>query len=419
MVGVRGKNSEMGKNVLYVQMFHNFSLEWNGKKIISGKNRESQFIHLMQMILHYRKTGVTREEIQAAIFEERDLDNTNHALRSVIYNARKKLQAAGLPPEVSYIERRDVRYYWTDEVPVVEDADEMERLYARAEAEKDPHVRLELYLNACYSYTGDFLGAGNSVLWAAQEARRYHFLFCASMEKAVELLRMERAYKQMEKLGRHASKIDPLADWETVTMEALTATGRHEEAERLYDETLELYRRELGSGPSPKLNQIMKKLDGQMLHSYAILEQIQAGLIRGGNGESGGYVCSYPVFMGIYQMIQRMLGRNGQSVFLMLCTIVDSKGNPMKEGARMEELSQKLEESIRLAVRRSDVIHRYNKGQYLVLLINTTRENCIVVQRRINQNFMVNRQRIGVEYHVNGIGFEQEPAQAALNERGE
>lgn len=405
-------------NVLYVQMFHNFSMEWNGKKIVGGKTRESQLLHLLQMILHFREAGVTKEEIQTVIFGERELENANHALRSVVYNARKKLQAAGLPPGVSYIERREGRFCWNKAVPVVEDASEMERLFTAAEAEEDSHEKLRLYLDACYSYTGDFLGTGNSVLWMAQEARKYHYLFCDSMEKAVKLLRQESAYEKMEKLGRHASQSDPLADWETVTMEALNATGQYREAGQLYDETVELYQRELGSSPSPKLNRMMKLMEGQLQHSYALLGQIQAGLAQGEEGGSGGYVCSYPVFMGIYQMVQRMMGRNGHSAFLMLCTIVDSRGKPLKDGVKMEGLSWKLEESIRLAVRRSDVIHRYNKGQYLVLLINTTRENCDVVQRRISQNFMVNRQRISVEYHVNGVEFEQEHI-PVMPEKGE
>lgn len=70
---------------------------------------------------------------------------------------------------------------------------------------------------------------------------------------------------------------------------------------------------------------------------------------------------------------------------------------------KLEELSERLGECIRKAVRRSDVISRYGRGQYLVLLVNTTREDCRVVQRRISREFMVNRQRIGVEYHVSSV----------------
>lgn len=393
----------MEENVLHVHMFGGFALEWNGKQIISGKSRESQFSYLMQMVLHFRGEGVPREELKAVLFEERDLENANHALRSILYNARKRLAAAGLPEEGGYIRQKDGRYYWNQEIPVVEDAWEMERLAAEAEAAQEPGRRLSLYLEACHIYLGDFLSAQNSAVWAAQEARRYHGLFCVCVEQAAVLLREAGDYEGLEGLGRYASRTDPLADWETLTMEALVASERYLEARRFYNDTLELYLKEQGFTPSRKMQGMVQKLGEQMKHSYGILEEIQQELSQEKQPCLGGYLCPFPVFLGIYQMMQRMTGRGGQSVYLMLCTVVDSKGNPMAESARLEELSERLGECIRRAVRQSDVINRYGRGQYLVLLINTTREDCGVVQRRISQRFAVNRQRIRVEYHVSSV----------------
>ena len=102
-------------------------------------------------------------------------------------------------------------------------------------------------------------------------------------------------------------------------------------------------------------------------------------------------------------MINRMMERGGQSVYLMLCTLVDSKGNPMKEGERLEELSVRLGEAIRVSVRHGDIINQYGSGQFLVLLINTTREDCDIIEDRINRKFIIGRQRTGVEYHVNSV----------------
>ena len=394
---------EMEKNVLYVHMFDKFSLEWNGKKIQAGKSRESQFSYLMQMVLHYRREGVPREEIKAVVFEERDLENANHALRSIIYNARKKLAAVGMPEGSGFIQQRDGRYYWTREIPVVEDAWEMERLAREAEEQPEAGPRLKLLLEACHIYTGDFLSAQNSAVWAAQEARRYHGLFCSCVEKSARLLREAGDYEGLGELGAYAAKADPLADWETLTMEAMVSLGKHQEARKFYNDTLELYLREQGFTPSKRMRDMVQKLGEQMEHSYGILDEIQRELSQEKELYPGGYLCPYPVFLGIYQMVQRMSERGGQSVYLMLCTVVDGKGNPLGEGAKLEELSERLGECIRCAVRRSDVINRYGRGQYLVLLVNTTREDCAVVQKRISRKFTVNRQRIGVQYHVSSV----------------
>ncbi len=389
-------------NILHVQMFGRFSLRWNGKSITGGsKSSETQFTYLMQFLLHNRKEGVSRDRLEQVLFEDRDVTDLHHATRNVIYNAKKKLKASGLP-NVNYIEQRKGVYYWTQEIPVEEDAAAMDRISQQAEEETDSECKLKLYLDACHTYTGEFLGAQAGILWVAQEARRYRGLFCSCVENAAQLLRENQDFFQMEELGLYAAKVNPLADWETVTMEALVSLGRFEDARKFYDDTVELYFQEQGLHPSARLMELLDRLGAQIGHHYAVLDDIQAKLSEN-REKGGGYLCSYPVFQGIYRMVERMMERGGQSVYLMLCTVVDSKGNPMKECAMLDELSERLEEAICSSVRHSDAINKYGKGQYLILLLNTTRENCRVLQKRINYHFIVGRQRTGIQYYVNSV----------------
>lgn len=390
-----------GDNILIVQMFGGFSMTWNGRSVTGGsKSGETQFNYLMQILLHNRREGVSRERLERALFGDRDIADTHHAARSVIYNAKKKLKAAGLPP-APYIENRGGVYRWTEEIPVLEDAAEMERISREAAKEQEAEQALELYLDACHCYTGEFLG-NQTAVWAAQEARRYRGLFGACAEKAAELLRLVHDYPRMEELGLYAAQVSPLADWETITMEALVSMGRYADARKLYDDTVDLYLQELGLKPSPRMMELLNKMGTQMGHHYAVLDDIQTKLSESGR-KSGGYLCSYPVFQGIYQMMARVMERGGQSVYLMLCTVVDSKGNPMREGPMLEGLSQRLGSAIVQSVRRGDAVNRYGRGQYLVLLVNLTREDCSVLQRRINYNFLVGRQRTGVRYYVSSV----------------
>lgn len=398
---------------LRVQMFGTFDLEWDGRQLIGGgKSAESQFSYLMQLILHHRHTGISRDRLEKIIFEGRELENVHHALRSVLYNARKKLREAGLP-DVKYFIQKDGVFYWTEEIPVEEDAGTMERLFQEAETARAPREKLERYLEACRIYTGEFLGSMRSSVWVIQEAKHYHRIFCTCMDRAVELLRENRDFLQMEDLGRYAANVDPMADWEIVTMEALMSLGKQQEAQKFYNDTVEYYLQEQGLRPTSQLTELMNKLGSQIEHSYAVLDDIQSCLTLEDEDAGGGYLCSYPVFRGIYQMVRRMMERGGQSVFLMLCVVVDSKGNPMADGPKLEELSQRLGDAIRRAVRQSDAINRYGKGQYLVLLVNTTRENCETVQKRINQDFVVGWQRTGIQYYVNSVicAVDQQPTE--------
>lgn len=391
------------EDALQVQMLGGFSLSYKGNVITGSiKSKESQFIYLMQLLLHERSEGVSRDRLEEILFAERDVGDIRHALRSIIYNAKKKLREAGMP-DVNYILRRGGTYYWTDEVPVAEDAREFERLFREAEAEKDPERQLERYLDTCYHYVGEFLPAHAGVLWAAQEAKRYHGIFCTSVERTVRLLRERQDFQEMEKLGIYASKICPLSDWETVTMEALVSLGRHEDARRLYDDTVDLYFREQGLKPSGQMMKLFHRLGTQIEHRHGALDDIQTRLSEERADAPGGYLCPYPVFQGIYRMVERMMERSGQSIYLMLCMVVDKNGRIIRDREILEELTRRLEDAVLHSLRRSDAVSRYGSGQYLVLLVNTALESCSIIQERINTRFLTGQPQTGVQYYVNSV----------------
>ena len=397
---------EQEKKVLKIKMFGNFSMIYGvggGTSILGKKASDTQFAYLMQVLLHNLETGVSREQLEELMFGDRDIKNTHHAMQSIIYNAKNKLRKSGLP-DVNYIKQEKGVFYWTDEIPVEKDTAEFERLYEEAANAKNQDEKLQLLIDACHCYTGEFLSMYVGIVWVSAEARRYRMMFYDCVEQTAQILREREDYMQLEKLGRYASNIAPFADWECLTMEALIGMGRYDEATELYSDTVEQYFKERGISPSEKMMESFNRLESQMTHPRAMLETIQKKLIEDGENR-GGYVCTYPVFRGIYRMVTRMMARGGQTVYLMLCTIVDSKGNPMKEGEQLNELSDRLGDAIRKSIRQGDAINRYGKGQYLVLLVNITLENCAIVQKRINSNFLIGRQRTGVEYHVSPVEY--------------
>ena len=390
-------------NTLYVRMLGGFSVLWNGNVVAGGsKASESQMSDLLQILIHDREHGVTRDRLEELLFGDRDMSNVHHALQSVIYNTKKKLERAGLPP-INYIEQRRGVFFWTDALPLVEDAAEFERLYKEAEAAEDKDEKLALYMDAAHWYSGEFLPNKTAVIWAAQEARRLKGMFCACVEKAAVLLRENTNYFQLEELGTLAAGVDPLSDWESLTMEALVSLGRFDDARKLYDDTVQFYFNELGLRPSRRMLDQFARLDSETKRQYAALDMIQAELTGLNDTFPGGYLCSYTVFTGIYRMVERMLERGGQSVYIMLCTVVDGKGNPMKDGRNLDELAKRMGDAVRHCIRRGDAMCQFGKGQYLALLVNTTRENCSVVQKRINERFIIGRQRTRIEYYVNSV----------------
>ena len=395
--------AEKRKDVLYVKMLGGFSMSYNGKTIAgSSKSSISQNNALLQILIHSRGNGVTRDRLEELLFGDREVDNAHHSLRSVIYNAKKYLEKAGLP-RVNYILSEKDVFYWTDQIEVEEDAYEFERLFNEAQLKEDPAQRLESYLKASYVYSGDFLPMQTNNVWAVREAMRYEGIFAKCVENASELLREKQDYDRMKELGQYASVIAPLADWESLTMEALVRMRKYEEAIRLYENTVNYYLDELGIHPSGKIVEWFEHLGKGLSHQHSVLEDIIMDLEGNDGAEDGGYLCSYPVFQGIYRSHRRLIDRSGTSCYLMLCTILDGKGNPMKEGTVLDRLSERLVDSARTSVRRGDTLCAFGKGQCLLLLVNTSREDCGIVQQRINKSFIVGRQRISIQYDVNAL----------------
>ena len=137
------------------------------------------------------------------------------------------------------------------------------------------------------------------------------------------------------------------------------ALGRYDEARKLYDDTAEFYFNEQGLRPSKKMMQQLDRLGDGILHQHAVLDEIQADLTEKGENTPGGYLCSYPIFAGISRMVERMMERGGQSVYLMLCTVIDGKGNPMREGPMLDEMSRRMGDAVRSSIRRGDAMCQY------------------------------------------------------------
>ena len=402
---MRENNKE--NHVLKVQMFGTFTMNYGGKPLVMKRSRRNnQFTNLMQAMLFYSEKGVGRDWLEDVVFEDRDVENRHNSLRVLIYKAIKKLNELGLP-EAKYISLEDGMYRWTPEIKVEVDALEFDRIYQRAKTEEDPGERLELYLQACFMYRGEFLADYPGIVWIGYESKRYRQEFHDAVAQAATLLKEREEWRRLEKLGKFAAVAAPFSDWEVLTMEAYMETGRFGEARKLYEDTADYYQMEQGIYPSAKMMQAVERLGSRMMYSYELLDTIQKKLTEEPDETGlGGYYCSFPVFQGIYQVVSRIMERGGQAVYLMLCTLIDGKGNPVEKEERLEEFGDQLREAICKSVRHGDIVNQFGRGQYLVLLINTTRENCEIVQNRINRNFTTGYQRVGVVYHVNCVECE-------------
>lgn len=400
------------KDTIKVQMFGNFRMDYNGSPLVAEKmHKESQFNRLMQVMMHYADKGIAKDKLEELVIGERDLDAPHTALRVIVYKTKQKLTQLGLPGE-NLIYLDSGMYYWTSDIKVEEDARVFEECFEKIRElddttqsqEEIDEQKLQLYLKALYLYKGEFLAPYTGETWIAQEAKRYHQMFCECVENAAGIVRKRKEWKMLEMLGNYATKVDPLNEWELLTMEGMVETRRYDEASEFYSKVVDYYLKECGIYPSARLMEILEKYSNQMNHTYEILENIQEGMNEDDDEKNtGGYFCSYPVFRGIYQTSVRMMDRTDVPVYLMLCTLVDKNGKQIQSESEMNKYSRQLKDCIGESIRHSDVYAKYGKIQFLILLTGISRENCELVQNRINYQFRRKQPRASVKYHVNSV----------------
>lgn len=123
---------------------------------------------------------------------------------------------------------------------------------------------------------------------------------------------------------------------------------------------------------------------------------------------SGAYQVEYDGFRRIYQFVSRCIERNGQEVQIVLFTIVHSNIINM-EMAEMQEAMIHLETAIRTSLRKGDVATKYNNAQYIVILMETSKENGQRVVARIKDMWrqeMGDNNSFSLHYDIEGISDE-------------
>ena len=127
-------------------------------------------------------------------------------------------------------------------------------------------------------------------------------------------------------------------------------------------------------------------MSAKMTSSYQTAGEIEKKL-KEEEEKSGALYMSLPSFRDSYRLLQRILERNGQSAYLMVITMVDSKGRPAESIKKQEEYSKALHDAIQKSLRKGDSFTKYSTSQFLILLVGTNKENCRRIFERIVNNF--------------------------------
>lgn len=375
---------EHGKGILEIHMLGGFTLNYNDREIVLGRSSTSKFIQLLQLVWLQGKRGIAKEQLIKNLYDRENVTNIHNSFNNLIYRMRQQMTRAGLP-EGDYIYCKNGLYYADESFPVWVDVVEFENLIQSAKASEDEKEKMDYFDRAASLYRGELLPPISTETWVTMESFRYKKMYRECVIWLGTNMKKQKDYEKMFQLYTRASEIYPFDDWQVYQIDSLLCRGEYKRAYLLYDKTVRLYSDEMGLPPSKKMLECYDQMSEKLTRCPNELVEIQLELVENHREKGGAYYCSYPSFIDTYRLLGRVMERSGQSMFLMLCTLVDYEGKMIQNEEKLKKRSEALKTAIQVSLRRGDSFTRYSTSQFLILLVGTRQEDCYLIFRRISR----------------------------------
>lgn len=372
---------------LKVYMLGSFSMIYGGKPVTFRRGGTTKVLKLLQILLHNSgaKGGIPRNQLLEDLYGSEEVSDAANNLRVTVHRL-KKILAESILPEYDYIQIENGIYKWQSPMRTWVDVLEFSRKVKEGEAETHEAMRFQLFKQACELYRGEFLPELSGEDWVIISSVAYKKQFTTALSGVWEYLMYIQDYEKMLEFSSEAVKIYPFDEWQAMKIEALMGLNRYKEAMDFYEETARMFFEELGISPSDRTMKLFDEMSAKMTSSYQTAGEIEKKL-KEKEEKSGALYLSLPSFRDSYRLLQRILERNGQSAYLMVITMVDTKGRPAESTRKQEEYAKVLHNAIQKSLRKGDSFTKYSASQFLILLVGTNRENCRRIFDRIVDNF--------------------------------
>lgn len=368
----------------------------DGRQIDCFGSAYSKTMKLFLLLAYYGKQGINRQEVLDILYSETDHSNDAGNLRAVSFRLKKQMISAGLLPEGGTITESGMFRWVPENIQVEIDARQFEEAARQAlsmeaegtEEEEELH-RAALHLKeTCGMYTGDFLLDMVSDMWMAERQVAYQDLWFRCLNRYFDILKKLGHYEEMLAAARNVLRVYPCEEWFLVELDALIAMERWKEVLDAYENAIKSLMDHLGLHPTEELLRRGRIISEQLKGSTRSLQDIRSELEEQ-EYEGGAYFCGYASFVSVYRQAVRGIERNGQSLYLMMCTLTEKgvKSGLEERDENFWQAVNTLGDSIRASLRRSDCYTRYGANQYLMLLGSIKQEDCPIVFGRIERSF--------------------------------
>ena len=374
---------------LQVKMFGGFSASYGNEMLTFGRQRDSKFRQLFQILMTRPGQGFDKSDITMSLYGQDEVEDANASLNNTIFRLRKYLESSQLPSGDYLILEEGVLRFGGG-IEVESDVWDFERMALEFENEQNRRIREDLCKRACELYQGEFLPSLSNEQWVIEKSQNYKKVYFIMLKYLLRCLKEDGDYGSIRKVSAHAAILYPCEGWEIWCIESLVGLGFYREAEEAYRKTA-AYIQETGRFLSKQQQKQLHEIGVRIRRPEETEEDIRKYLMES-TSEPGAYACTLPGFLDCFHMLKRVSVRGGSDFSLILCTILDAAGRPTNNRKYCERQGKILCASFRSYLRRGDVYAKYSAGQYLLLCMGVGRKNVPEIGARIDMDY---RKRCG------------------------
>lgn len=343
---------------------------------------------LVAYLIVNRDHGVSPQELIDLLWPEVTSNNPASTLQNNVSRARALFSEANFDGARDLIKHTDGLYYWAPERSTLLDIEIFETNARRIGdfLSADDAEGIELALETCKLYTGDFLSDATDITWCANLAVYYRTLYKRLCKTTIIALMEAGRLKEAQTLCLQVCVLDPAAEeFSLLLMQAYLADANPTAALEQYQTIANYLSQTYDIQPSAEL-ETQRETALQELYGQSMNEQGIRTFLFESNDDEGAFACSNAVFREIALLRLREMERSGEDSHI----IAISFSNPSTKTARRIINAKRVAQVLSATLRASDPFTKVGSNQFLVLLPGASAENARMVYERIVARFKDN-----------------------------
>ena len=402
---------------IIVNMFGNFQMKY--KDIIIDENfRQSNKIWiLLEYLLYNKSRPSTEEEIIALLWPNGNNKNPINSLKNILFRLRNILAEAGLKNAKKLIIYQNATISWNNEVKVVCDYEEFNRLYEMSLQKDLDNIEIkDLTFEAMNIYKNGFLCNRISHHWVLSANDYFSSLYVSMVGKVIDVLEEQKDYNKLLEVCSVCTNIMPkVPKFNYGLILANLMLGNTQRALSIYSEVKNMFKDnqedELYEHSQALYHLILDSIVGTYEKDFDVIRESLHNM----DISTGCLECPLEVFKSIYMLNIREKDRSGDVGYLMLLSLPSGieKSRFENENLDIDEFNDTpliqnkqqgieiVRDAIKSSLRTGDVMTRYSGNQYLVLMRNIYRsEDVDKVIGRIMEKSSNKFKKLGITLEV-------------------